>query len=271
MGKFELVLVGVVHNLEVLVGLLGCGQSSLPLKYLGLPLGAKFKDLSVWNPILERMERRLASWKRLYLSKGGKVTLLKSTLLFLPTYFLSLLPLPGKVAKGLEKLQRDFMWSGIGGEPKLHLVKWAKVCKLLQVGRLGIRCLGSFNSALLGKWLWRYVMETDALWRRVIEAKYGNNWDGWCTKKVTSPYGVSLWRLIRGGWLNFSKLLVYDVGDGTIVKFWKHMWCRDCTFQKAFPELYCLSWSKDSSVAEVMSWSVGRVHWNVQFRCPPQD
>ena len=271
MGKFELVLVGVVHNLEVLVGLLGCGQSSLPLKYLGLPLGAKFKDLSVWNPILERMERRLASWKRLYLSKGGKVTLLKSTLLFLPTYFLSLLPLPGKVAKGLEKLQRDFMWSGIGGEPKLHLVKWAKVCKLLQVGRLGIRCLGSFNSALLGKWLWRYVMETDALWRRVIEAKYGNNWDGWCTKKVTSPYGVSLWRLIRGGWLNFSKLLVYDVGDGTIVKFWKHMWCRDCTFQKAFPELYCLSWSKDSSVAEVMSWSVGRVHWNVQFRRPPQD
>ena len=49
-----------VHNLEALVRLLGCGQSSLPLKYLGLPLGAKFKDLFVWNPILERMERRLA-------------------------------------------------------------------------------------------------------------------------------------------------------------------------------------------------------------------
>ena len=71
LGKFELVLVGVVHNLEVLVGLLGCGQSSLPLKYLGLPLGAKFKDLSVWNPIQERMKRRLAGWKRMYLSKGG--------------------------------------------------------------------------------------------------------------------------------------------------------------------------------------------------------
>ena len=60
LGKFELVPVGGVHNLEALVGLLGCGQSSLPLKYLGLPLGAKFKDLSVWNPILKRMERRLA-------------------------------------------------------------------------------------------------------------------------------------------------------------------------------------------------------------------
>ena len=56
LGKSELVPVGVVHNLDVLVGLLGCRHSSLPLKYLGLPLGAKFKELSIWNPILEKME-----------------------------------------------------------------------------------------------------------------------------------------------------------------------------------------------------------------------
>ena len=229
LGKSELVPVGGVHNLEALVGLLGCGQSSLPLKYLGLPLGAKFKDLSVWNPILERMESRLEGWKRMYLSKEGKVTLIKSSLSFLPTYFLSLLPLPGKVAKHMEKLQRDFLWNGIGGESKILLVNWAKVYRPLQVGGLGIRRLGNFNSALLGKWLWRYGMETDALWRRVIEAKYGNIWGGWCMKKVTSPYGVSLWRYIRSGWLNFSKLLVYDVGDGTRVNFWKHVWCGDCT------------------------------------------
>ena len=41
-------------------------------------------------------------------------------------------------------------------------------------------------------------------------------------------------RDIRSGWLNFSKLLVYNVGDGTRVKFWKHVWCGDCTFQEAF-------------------------------------
>ena len=67
------------------------------------------------------------------------------------------------------------------------------------MGGLGIRWLGNFNSTLLGKWLWRYGLETDALWRRVIEAKYGNILGDWCTKKVTSPYGVNLWRYIRNG------------------------------------------------------------------------
>ena len=64
---------------------------------------------------------------------------------------------------------------------------------------------------------------------------------------------------------------MYDEGDGTRVKFWKHVWCGDGTFQEAFPEIYRLSRSKDSSVAEVMGWSIGRFHWNVQFRRPPQD
>ena len=147
MGKLELVQVGEVHNLDVLVGLLGCKHSSLPLKYLGLPLGVKFKELSIWNPILEKMEWRLSRWKRLYLSKGGKVTLIKSTLSSLPTYFISILPIPGKVANRIEKLRRDFLWSGISGGSKLHLVKWAKVCKPIQVGGLGIRRLRSFNFA----------------------------------------------------------------------------------------------------------------------------
>ena len=91
LGKSELVPVGDVPNLYELVEILGCRESALPLKYLGLPLGATFKDKTIWNPILEKMERRLVGWKRLYLFKGGKVTLIMSTLSSLPTYFLSLL------------------------------------------------------------------------------------------------------------------------------------------------------------------------------------
>ena len=56
-GKSKLVPVGDVHNLHELEEILGCKESALPLKYLGLPLGATFKDKTIWNPILEKMEQ----------------------------------------------------------------------------------------------------------------------------------------------------------------------------------------------------------------------
>ena len=123
------------------------------MQYLGLPLGATFKDMAIWNPVLERVEKRLASWKRLYLSKGGKITLIKSTLSSIPTYFLSLFPIPAKVANQLEKFQRDFLWCGLVEKPKFHLVNWSHICAPLRARGLAVWNLRSFNQALLGKWL----------------------------------------------------------------------------------------------------------------------
>ena len=54
---------------------------------LGFPLGSTFKARGVWNTLLERMERKLAGWKKLYRSKGGRITLIKIMLSSIPTYF----------------------------------------------------------------------------------------------------------------------------------------------------------------------------------------
>ena len=217
LGKSELVLVGAVHNIELLAAVLGCKQGSLPIKYLGLPLGAKFKDKTIWNPILEKVERKLAGWKKLYLSKGGRVTLIKSTLSNLPTYFLSLFPIPALVANRIARLQRNFLWGGVGDESKFHLVNWAIVCAPLSSGGLGIKKQRIFNVALLGKWLWRFGQERDALWRQVIEVKYGCEWGGWCSSSFSGPYGVSLWKNIRQRWPSLSLFISYEIGDGSKV------------------------------------------------------
>jgi len=104
LDKLELVPAGNVQLVERLARILGCGVSSLPIKYLGLPLGASYKAKSIWDGIVVKMEHRLASWKRLYLSKGGRVTLIKSTLANLPMCFMSLFPLSMSVANCIGKL-----------------------------------------------------------------------------------------------------------------------------------------------------------------------
>jgi hypothetical protein len=68
----------------------------------------------------------------------------------------------------------------------------------MQVGDLGIRNLRDFNIALLGKWLWRYATEREAYWRLVVKIKYGFMNGGWCSKVVEGPYGVGVWKHIRG-------------------------------------------------------------------------
>jgi hypothetical protein len=67
------------------------------------------------------------------------VTLIHNTLSSIPTYYLSLFPIPVSVAKKLERLQREFLWSGMGDEAKLHLVNWHRVCTPIKASGLGVR------------------------------------------------------------------------------------------------------------------------------------
>ena len=107
--KSELILVGRVENIDDLAMEFGCRVGSLPSTYLGLPLGAPLKSVTVWDVVEERFRRRLTIWKRQYISKGGRTTLIRSTLSNLPIYFMSLLRMPISVRQRLEQIQRDFL------------------------------------------------------------------------------------------------------------------------------------------------------------------
>ena len=85
--KSEMVPIGEVDDVHALAEILGCRIGTLPMSYLGMLLGASHNSPSIWNLILEKIELKLVGWKKLYLSKGSRLTLLKSTLSSLPTYF----------------------------------------------------------------------------------------------------------------------------------------------------------------------------------------
>lgn len=146
--KTELIAVGDCVDVSSLASVLDYKVGTLPTSYLGLPLGATNKSSSIWDLLVERFEKRLASLKKAYLSKGARVTLIKSTLSSLPTYFMSLFKIPITVTKRLEKLQRDFLWAGLGDEHKIHLVDWNSVCLLKKEGCLRFQHLVDMNKVL---------------------------------------------------------------------------------------------------------------------------
>ena len=102
-------------------------------------------------------------WKCHYLSKGRKLTLVKSTLSSLPIYHMSLFVIPQKVSLKLEKIHRNFLCKEGKLQSRPHLVNWSIIVymkKKKKVG-LGIRNLSTLN--LLRKWCWIFTSENEFL------------------------------------------------------------------------------------------------------------
>ena len=118
LDKSEVIPVGKVEGVNEMAVKIGCRVGQLPAVYSGLPLRASNKAISMWDGVEEKVRRRLALWKCQYISKGGRITLIKSTLASMPLYQMSLFRMPKSVARRLEKLQRDFLWGGVNGGKK---------------------------------------------------------------------------------------------------------------------------------------------------------
>ena len=132
-----------------------CKSSSLPVTYLGLPLGGNSSRESFWNPIIKKVEQRLAPWKRAFISKGGRLVLIKVVMSSLPTYFMTvfLLPVAVAVAKKLEKFQRNFFWNDGIVKKKIHHVDWESLSMNKRKRGLGIGRMRDKGLSLMAKWI----------------------------------------------------------------------------------------------------------------------
>lgn len=81
----------------------------LPIKYLGLPLGANPRRKKTWQPVVDKVKSKLALWKRKLLPFTGRITLIKSVLDSLPGYYISIFKLPKGVAREIKKIKAAFL------------------------------------------------------------------------------------------------------------------------------------------------------------------
>ena len=100
--------------------------------------------------------------------------------------------------------------------------------------------------------------------RQVICAKYGEEEGGWKSCVVRGSFGVGLWKSIRRVWDVIGDNMVYYVGNGRRVRFWKDKWCRDDTLCTSFPSLFVISLTKEAWLEDMWSNAGGGV-WAPRF------
>ncbi|KAJ0586998.1 hypothetical protein HanIR_Chr04g0158141 [Helianthus annuus] len=228
-----------------MASILSCNKGESSFNYLGIPLGANMNRVKNWDLIVSVFKNRLASWKANSLSIRGRVVLVKAVLESLPIYFFSIFKVPIKVVEKLESLMKNFLWGGTVETRKMHWVAWDLVTRPKKLGGLRISKLKLVNEALLAKWVWRYRVEEESLWRRVLVACHGKRRKWSCLPSNPSLNGV--WKNIMSMESKFlvngkriHHLIKGTVGNGCNIRFWIDHWVGDMPLMSRWPSLFAL-------------------------------
>lgn len=123
----------------------GINVQFLPSNYLGVPLRGKPLSKRFWTNISDKIHKKMSSWKYSYLSKGGKITLINSSLVSLPIYQLFVFKALVSTYKAIEKTWRNFFWNHSEEDRKMHLIRWSVITSPKDKGGLGISRIKDTN------------------------------------------------------------------------------------------------------------------------------
>jgi hypothetical protein len=152
--------------------ILGFNRSSLPSKYLGIPLIDNALRNSSWEKLLSSFTKRLSSWTFRVLNLPSCLIILQSILQSLPIYTFSTLVAPKFFLTTIKILQRNFLWQGLNTEKKIVLISWDKLCQPKAQGGLGLRDPFIVNKVLSAKIWWRWLKNPKDLWESLWRKKY---------------------------------------------------------------------------------------------------
>ncbi|CAN1778682.1 Putative ribonuclease H protein At1g65750, partial [Linum perenne] len=156
-----------------------------------------------------------------------------------------------------------FLWASELQKNKLHWIAWEVVKAPRSKGGLGFQDLKSLNTALLGKWAWRFAVERNAWWRSLMIAKCGGGKSEWQACWNEGAAGCSMWRWI----ILFSSFFwqhgFLDPGGGWC-DFWFDFWVRGVRLCDSFPRIAAAAINSVSSVYEVCFSDTGRC-WNISL------
>ncbi|KAK1299711.1 hypothetical protein QJS10_CPB13g01386 [Acorus calamus] len=173
---------------------------------------------------------------------------------------------PVGILQRLEGLRRWFFWQGGPGEnKKVHLVRWDRICSRKRAGGAGVIALADMNKALLSKWRWRWLVNRDRPWCRLLEARFRC---GIPSRRfpISSIRLSSVWRGILEATKGFMDAVRWSVRDGRETSFWHDTWLGDSPLKDRFGDIHQQSCSKRGTMQSFWCAQLGEGHWNMRTR-----
>ncbi|KAL2245415.1 UNVERIFIED_CONTAM: hypothetical protein Sindi_2809700 [Sesamum indicum] len=206
---------------EDMLTLLGFQEGQLPMRYLGLPLISSRLSASNCQPLLIKIDQRIAGWEGLQLSYAGRVQIIKSVLTSLSVYWASAFILPKKIIKEIEKRVRAFLWKGTGNSGYAK-VAWKDVCRPVVEGGQGISDVATLNRALMSKKLCDVIRcERTSIWVDWLYAGRLQKTSVWIIRDDRGSWG---WRKLLRLRSFLRPMVDYRIGDGTSFYIWQDPW-----------------------------------------------
>ncbi|KAL8142832.1 hypothetical protein V2J09_015864 [Rumex salicifolius] len=109
---------------------------------------------ATFQPVFDKINSKLASWKCRSLSLAGRITLVRS------------------VISVIHKIIKAFIWGSWDDRRRMHLVSWADIYKRKEDGGLGIWSTKAMNLALIAKVSWLLLQQDGGIWTKILIAKY---------------------------------------------------------------------------------------------------
>jgi hypothetical protein len=180
--------------------------------------------------VLDKAATKMNGWQGSLINLGGRRELVKMVLSSLPVYLLVAIKVPKRFYKEFDKLRRRFRWARNkelqGGKCK---VSWARVCRPLRCGGLGVVDLARFSRALRIRWLWLQWIAPD------------------------KPWCGSVLPVDETDRILFAVATRVTVRNGRKASFWTSSWLDGMSLAGMFPALLKHSKRKNRSVADAMA------------------
>ncbi|KAM1207288.1 hypothetical protein ACFX13_008002 [Malus domestica] len=132
----------------------------------------------------------------------------------------------------------SFWWGDCVDKKKIYWSSWGSLCNPKSEGGLGFRDIESFNDALLGKQCWRIICNPDALWVKILKARYFPNCDFLQATRGSCPSWA--WVSLLEGRKMLENGALWQIGNGETVKVWNDNWLPDMDRRKPTPKAILL-------------------------------